>query len=77
MNLRVYFLRIHIAMFYFNPYISTTLGASSMNKSASYRRFCKTLELKNSPELIEECKSVHSNDSFTFLEIQYTGIRLD
>jgi hypothetical protein len=34
------------------------------NKSASYRRSCKTLELKNDPALIEEYKSVHSNDSF-------------
>ena len=33
------------------------------NKSASYRRFCKTLELKNDPELIEEYKRVHTKDS--------------
>jgi len=28
-------------------------------KHASYKRFCKTLELKNNPELIEEYKHIH------------------
>jgi L-rhamnose mutarotase len=29
-------------------------------KYASFKRFCKTLELKNDPQLIEEYKKVHS-----------------
>jgi L-rhamnose mutarotase len=29
-------------------------------KYTSYKRFCKTLELKNDPELIEEYKKVHA-----------------
>ena len=32
------------------------------NQSVSYRRFCKTLELKNDPELIEEYKRVHTKE---------------
>lgn len=34
-------------------YINTT-------KYSSYKRFCKTLELKNNPALIEEYKRLHS-----------------
>ena len=30
------------------------------NTPTSFRRFCKTLELKNNPELIEEYKKIHA-----------------
>ena len=35
-----------------------------LKNMSEYKRFCKTLELKNDPELIEEYKKVHSPQQF-------------
>lgn len=32
-------------------------------KYTTYKRYCKTLELKNDPELIEEYKRIHSREN--------------
>ncbi len=42
-------------------YLNTT-------KHSSYKRFCKTLELKNDPQLLEEYKKVHAPNA-TWKEI--------